>query len=32
MKVKFGGFAFIIVVATIIYLSWYIKRKDRQNI
>ena len=32
VKVKFGGFAFIIVVATIIYLSWYIKRKDRQNI
>ena len=32
VKVKFCGFAFIIVVATIIYLSWYIKRKDRQNI
>ena len=31
-KIQFGGFAFIIVVATIIYLSWYIKRKDRQNI
>ena len=32
MKVKFGGLAFIIVAATIIYLTWYIKRKDRQNI
>lgn len=32
VKVKFGGFAFIIVVAIIIYLSWYIKRKDRLNI
>ena len=32
MKVKFGGLAFAIVVATIIYLTWYIKRKDRQNI
>ena len=32
MKVKFGGLAFVIVVATIIYLTWYIKRKDRQNI
>ena len=32
VKAKFGGFAFIIVVATIIYLSWYIKRKDRQSI
>lgn len=32
MKVKFGGLAFVIVAATIIYLTWYIKRKDRQNI
>ena len=32
MKVKFGGLAFIIVAATIIYLTWYTKRKDRQNI
>ena len=31
-KVKFGGLAFVIVAATIIYLTWYIKRKDRQNI
>lgn len=32
VKIKFGGMAFIIVAATIIYLTWYIKRKDRQNI
>ena len=32
MKVKFGDLAFIIVAATIIYLTWYIKRKDKQNI
>ena len=32
MKVKFGGLAFVIVAATIIYLTWYVKRKDRQNI
>ena len=31
-KIKFGGLAFCIVVATIIYLTWFIKRKDRQNI
>ncbi|MGN0491823.1 hypothetical protein [Ruminococcus sp.] len=31
-KIKFGGVAFVIVAATIIYLTWYIKRKDRQNI
>ena len=31
-KLEFGGLAFIIVAATIIYLTWYIKRKDRQNI
>ena len=32
IKIKFGGLAFVIVVATIIYLTWFIKRKDRQNI
>ena len=32
MKVKFGGLAFAIVAATIIYLTWFIKRKDKQNI
>ena len=32
VKIKFGGLAFAIVAATIIYLTWYIKRKDRQNI
>lgn len=31
-KIKFGGLAFTIVAATIIYLTWFIKRKDRQNI
>ena len=31
-KIKFGGLAFAIVAATIIYLTWYSKRKDRQNI
>lgn len=31
-KINFGGLAFVIVAATIIYLTWYIKRKDRQNI
>ena len=31
-KIRFGGLAFIIVAATIIYLTWYTKRKDRQNI
>ena len=31
-KIKFGGLAFAIVAATIIYLTWFIKRKDRQNI
>ena len=31
-KIKFGGLAFCIVAATIIHLTWYIKRKDRQNI
>ena len=32
MKVKFGGLTFVIVAATIIYLTWFIKRKDKQNI
>ena len=32
IKIKFGGLAFTIVAATIIYLTWFIKRKDRQNI
>ena len=32
IKIKFGGVAFTIVAATIIYLTWFIKRKDRQNI
>ena len=32
MKVKFGGLAFCIVAATIIYLAWFIQRKDKQNI
>ena len=32
IKIKFGGLAFVIVAATIIYLTWFIKRKDRQNI
>ena len=31
-KINFGGLAFVIVAATIIYLTWFIKRKDRQNI
>ena len=31
-KIKFGGLAFTIVAATIIYLTWFIKRKDKQNI
>ena len=31
-KIKFGGLAFALVAATIIYLTWFIKRKDRQNI
>lgn len=32
IKIKFGGLAFCIVAVTIIYLTWFIKRKDRQNI
>ena len=31
-KIQFGGWAFIIVAATIIYLTWFTKRKDKQNI
>ena len=31
-KIKFGGWAFCIVTATIIYLTWFILRKDKQNI
>ena len=31
-KIQFGGLAFCIVAATIIYLTWFIKRKDKQNI
>ena len=31
-KIQFGGWAFCIVAATIIYLTWYVKRKDKQNI
>ena len=32
IKIYFGGLAFAIVAATIIYLTWFIKRKDKQNI
>ena len=32
IKIKFGGLAFCIVAATIIYLTWYVNRKDRQII
>ena len=31
-KINFGGWAFAIVAATIIYLTWFVKRKDKQNI
>ena len=31
-KIQFGSWAFIIVAATIIYLTWFFKRKDKQNI
>lgn len=31
-KIQFGGLAFVIVAATVIYLAWFIQRKDRQNI
>ena len=32
IKIKFGGLAFAIVAAIIIYLAWFIQRKDKQNI
>lgn len=32
VKINFGGFAFVVVAATIIYLTWYIKRKDKLNV
>ena len=32
VKIKFGGLAFIIVAATLIYLTWYIKRKDKLTV
>ena len=32
IKIKFGGLAFCIVAATIIYLTWFIKRKDKLNV
>ena len=32
IKIKFGGLAFLIVAATVIYLAWFIQRKDKQNI
>mgnify|MGYP003564359554 FL=1 len=32
IKIKFGGFAFIVVAATLIYLTWYIKRKDKLTV
>lgn len=31
-KIQFGGLAFVIVAATIIYLTWYIKRKDKLTV
>ena len=31
-KIQFGGVAFIIVAATIIYLTWFIKRKDKLTV
>ena len=31
-KIELGGYAFVITAAAIIYLTWFIKRKDRQNI
>lgn len=30
-KINFGGWAFAIVAATIIFLIWYIKRKDKKQ-
>ena len=32
IKIKFGCLAFAIVAATIIYLTWYIKRKDKLTV
>ena len=32
VKIKFGGLAFIIVAAALIYLTWYIKRKDKLTV
>ena len=32
IKIKFGGLAFAIVAATIIYLTWFIKRKDKLTV
>lgn len=32
IKIKFGGWAFVIVAAVVIYLIWYTKRKDKQNV
>ena len=32
VKIKFGGLAFIVVAATLIYLTWYIKRKDKLTV
>lgn len=31
-KINFGGLAFVIVAATVIYLTWFIKRKDKLTI
>ena len=31
-KIQFGGVAFVIVAATIIYLTWFIKRKDQLTV
>ena len=31
-KIQFGGVAFAIVAATIIYLTWFIKRKDKLTV
>ena len=32
LKIDIGGYAFVILSAMLIYRTWYIKRKDRQNI
>ena len=31
-KIQFGGVAFVIVAATIIYLTWFTKRKDKLTV